>query len=138
MKTKKTHMTPTAAERRALDPKSINQRLYDQVDVLLKQLERGGDEIVTLKERIAALIAIGRVQIMFVGLRKEKFDDDAGRAGSAVRKYAGAFAADDARRRTQRARADAADDSAGLGGNGEGGHPYGDDEDDGADPDLTV
>lgn len=70
-----------------LDPKNINGRLYAQVSELLTQLETS--EHITIKERIAALIAIGRVQTIFVGLRKEKSGDDT--AGSTVRKYAGAF-----------------------------------------------
>lgn len=79
-----------------LDPKSINARLYNQVSELLTQLETG--EHVTLKERIAALVAIGRMQVIFLNLRlKDKADDTA--AGSTVRKYTTAFQAHDARRR---------------------------------------
>lgn len=70
-----------------LDPLGINIRLYNQVSEVLHHLEN--DERVTLKERIAALVVIGRIQVMFMGLRKEKIDDTS--AGSSVRKYATAF-----------------------------------------------
>lgn len=87
-----------------LDPKNINARLYNQVDAVLSYLEaRDNDEEgvrVTLKERIAALIAIARIQTAFVSLRKEKVPDD-DVPGSAVRKYATAFA-NDGRRRAAR------------------------------------
>ena len=86
---------------RALDPKSVNSRLYNQIDVMLTDLEQG--EHITLKERIAALIAIAKIQVVFVALRKEKTDDD-GERGSAVRKYAGAFKADEPRGRKAGAR----------------------------------
>lgn len=88
-----------------LDPKNVNGRLYDQIDILLSYLEERDaaaedDGVrVTLKERIAVLIAIARIQVAFVGLRKEKTPDD-DVPGSAVRKYATAFA-NDARRRTK-------------------------------------
>ena len=49
----------------------------------------------TLKERFQALMAIARIQYVFVNLRKEKFDEPA--AGSAVRKYATAFKNDTGR-----------------------------------------
>ena len=86
----------------ARDPANINGRLYRQLDLVLEGLEDPErHEKVTLKERIAALIAIGRLQVIFMGLRKEKTDDHAGTAGSAVRKYAGAFADDNRRRKTR-------------------------------------
>ena len=78
-----------------LDPLKINERLYRQVAELLKQLEE--NEHVTLKERFQALMAIARIQYVFVNLRKEKIADAA--TGSAVRKYATAFAKNDPRRR---------------------------------------
>lgn len=78
-----------------LDPLSINVRLYHQVSEMLTQLENSPN--ITLKERIAALIAIGRIQVIFTALRKEKIDD--GSSGSSVRKYATAFKTHDARRR---------------------------------------
>lgn len=88
------------------DPKKVNSRLYDQVDQILMMLEaepEDGQPRITLKERIAALIAIARIQVAFVGLRKEKPQDDEHAAGSKVRAYAGAFA-DDAGGRKKRAR----------------------------------
>jgi hypothetical protein len=84
---------------RTLDPENINGRLYKQVAALLTQLEAG--EHITIKERIAALVAIGRIQTIFVGLRKEKNADES--AGSTVRKYATAFK-NDAGRGKKRAR----------------------------------
>jgi hypothetical protein len=84
-----------------LDPLSINVRLYHQVSEMLHQLENSPN--ITLRERIAALVAIGRIQVLFVNLRKEKFDDAS--AGSSVRKYATAFKTHDARRRKAIARA---------------------------------
>jgi hypothetical protein len=84
------------------DPKDLRGRLYNQIDLLLGQLEdpdRSGR--ITLRERVTALIAVGRLQIMFVAMRKEKAPDDTV-AGSSVRKYATAFA-NDARRGTKRA-----------------------------------
>lgn len=84
-----------------LDPKNVNSRLYNQIDALLTQLETG--EHITLKERVAALIAVGRLQLVFATLRKgDKADEPA--AGSAVRKYAQAFSANDTRRRKAPAR----------------------------------
>lgn len=85
------------SNQKALDPQNINSRLYNQIDILLTQLETG--EHITLKERIAAMIAVARIQVAFVGLRKEKVPDDVV-AGSTVRKYATAFA-NDARRRAK-------------------------------------
>ena len=78
-----------------LDPLSINVRLYHQVSEMLHQLENSPN--ITLRERIAALVAIGRIQVLFVNLRKEKFDDAS--AGSSVRKYATAFKTHDTRGR---------------------------------------
>lgn len=74
------------------DPLNVNARLYNQIAALLDELEakpkKGGSPI-GIRERIAALIAIGRIQTIFVGLRKES---GSGRnAGSSVRKYASAF-----------------------------------------------
>ena len=107
---------------RPVDPHNINARLQNQVAQLLTQLEEG--EHITLRERVQALVAIGRVQIMFVGLRKEKADEPD--RGSAVRKYASAFAANDARRRKAGAgsleavRAEDAEIAAAFGGDDDG------------------
>jgi hypothetical protein len=81
-----------------LDPKSVNSRLYNQISILLDELENTESIKITIRERIAALIAIGRIQGMFMALRKEKTGDDA-IVGSKVRKYAGSFKANDARGR---------------------------------------
>ena len=72
---------------RPLDPLNVNGRLYQQMSYLLDQVET--DPAITFRERLAAVIAIGRIQVMFVNLRKESSDD--GTSGSAVRKYATAF-----------------------------------------------
>ena len=84
-----------------LDPHNINVRLAKQVSEMLRQLEEDRD--VTLKERYMALMAIGRLQVIFTTLRKEKVDEP--ERGSAVRQYEGAFKAHDARRRKTNARA---------------------------------
>jgi hypothetical protein len=78
-----------------LDPLGINVRLYNQISEILHELET--NDHVTLKERVASLLVIGRIQVIFMGLRKEKINDTS--AGSSVRKYATAFKAHDARGR---------------------------------------
>jgi hypothetical protein len=85
-----------------LDPLSVNNRLYKQIARLLDQLEAKDSEI-TIPQRINALIAVGRVQIMFSNLRKaeSRERDDAG-AGSEVRKFEAAFARTNASRRRAR------------------------------------
>ena len=80
-----------------IDPLGLNARLYRQVSRLLDDLESDNFEEITIRERIAALIAIGRIQTVFVALRKENKDGDPRTAGSAVRKYARAFKTDGAR-----------------------------------------
>src|SRR5580698_442366 len=50
----------------------------------------------TTPQRISALIAVGRILTIFATLRKSDFDY--GNSGSAVRKYAAAFARPDAAR----------------------------------------
>jgi hypothetical protein len=83
------------------DPLQINARLYRQVSRLLDDLEappvkkgRGKDaeevEKVTVRERIAALTAIARIQQAFIVLRAEESGNER-KSGSAVRKYASAF-----------------------------------------------
>jgi hypothetical protein len=83
-----------------LDPHKINERLARQVSMLLDQLEQG--EHVTLRERFSALMAIARIQYVFVSLRKERFDEPA--AGASVRKYQTAFSKNDARGRKKGSR----------------------------------
>jgi hypothetical protein len=76
------------------DPLNVNARLYRQISVLLEQMEDpDAGKKLTVRERIAALTAIGRIQVLFVGLRKEK--NNVG-SGSSVKKYSGAFAKPDA------------------------------------------
>jgi hypothetical protein len=73
-----------------IDALKVNERLYRQIAKVLDDLEQRGDEL-TIRDRIAALVAVGRIQTIFVSLRKEHQEDD--NAGAAVRKYAGAFKA---------------------------------------------
>lgn len=95
----------------AHDPLAINSRLYKQIGRLLDDLEAADvKETLDIKERIAALIAIGRIQTIFVALRKEDFGGSA-RSGASVRKYSRAFSKKDAgggRATSKRARAGAA------------------------------
>jgi hypothetical protein len=80
------------------DPEDVNKRLYMQVSALLTQLEeRESRAKITMRERIAALIAVGRLQQVFAALRKANPHDP--NRGSQVRKYATAFEPDAARRR---------------------------------------
>jgi hypothetical protein len=79
---------------KADDPLDLNGRLYRQLGKLLDDMERADrDELMTMPQRISALIAVARVQKMFQDLRKGEFN--AG-AGSAINKYAAAFATPDA------------------------------------------
>lgn len=79
------------------DPLSVKDRLYGQISRLLDDLESADrDEMMTMPQRISALIAVGRVLTIFAALRKG--DYDYGNTGSAVRKYAAAFARPDAAR----------------------------------------
>lgn len=74
----------------ARDPLDLNWRLYQQLGKLLDDMEAADrDETMTFPQRISAMIAIGRVQKMFVDLRKGDFNVG---AGSAVEKYTTAFA----------------------------------------------
>ena len=74
-----------------LDPLNVNDRLYRQIARLLDQLEAQDEEGgITIPQRINALIAVGRVQIMFANLRKAAAND-ASDPGSEVRKYSQAF-----------------------------------------------
>ena len=84
---------PQSSNPTTADPLNVNARLYAQIARLLDQLEaedaEGG---ITIPQRINALIAVGRVQIMFASLRKAAAND-ASDPGSEVRKYASAFQA---------------------------------------------
>jgi hypothetical protein len=73
------------------DPLSVNARLYAQIARLLDDMEAADrDDKMTMPQRINALIAVGRIQIMFSALRKA-MNNDPINAGEAVRKYAAAF-----------------------------------------------
>lgn len=88
-----------AKEINQLDPLRVNERLYKQIARLLDQLEAKDSEI-TIPQRINALIAVGRVQIMFSTLRKAvNRERDDSNAGSEVRKFEAAFARTNASRR---------------------------------------
>ena len=78
-----------------LDPLGVNAELYYQGAEMLRLLRT--DPHLTARERIAIFLAVARVQVMFVGLRKEKLDEPS--AGATVRKYAAAFKAHDSRGR---------------------------------------
>lgn len=72
------------------DPLDVNARLYRQIARLLDEMESADmNDTMTFPQRISALIAIGRIQKIFVDLRKGDYD---GSAGSEIRKYAAAFA----------------------------------------------
>jgi hypothetical protein len=71
------------------DPLDLTGRLYKQLGKLLDDMEAADrDEKMTMPQRISALIAVGRVQKMFLDLRKG--DLNAG-AGTTVSRYAAAF-----------------------------------------------
>lgn len=69
------------------DTYNIRPRLLRQVSVLLTQLEDG--EHITLRERVQALVAIGRMEQIFVALKKAEPDESD--RGTAVRKYETVF-----------------------------------------------
>lgn len=92
-----------------VDPLNVNTRLYNQIARLLDELEdRDARQNLDIKERIAAMIAIGRIQTIFLNLRLKENTGGTG-SGSAVKRYAAAFK-NDARRGATRARSAAADD----------------------------
>ena len=79
------------------DPLNINARLYGQIGKLLDDLEREDrEDIMTRPQRISALIAVGRILTIFASLKKADYEN--GNTGSAVQKYAAAFARPDAAR----------------------------------------
>jgi hypothetical protein len=90
------------------DPFDIDHRLQRQAHELLIQMEGSDGYEVTLRERIAALIAIGRIRDREI---KRAANDDSER-GTTVRKYAEAFSANAAGGGADRERddADALDD----------------------------
>ena len=88
-----------------LDPLKVNARLYKQIARLLDDLEDGDNRNeITIPQRINALIAIGRIQGMFAGLRKAARDESDQPTGGAVRKFATAFKTNAPRGRTGAAR----------------------------------
>ena len=69
----------------------MNGRLYRQLGKLLDDMEAADrDDRMTMPQRVSALIAVARVQIMFNTIRKGEISD--GTEGSAVRRYSQAFA----------------------------------------------
>jgi hypothetical protein len=94
------------------DPEDVNKRLYMQVSALLTQLEERESRVkITMRERIAALVAVGRLQQVFAALRKANPHDP--NRGAQVRKYATAFASDGPRRRAASAGSDDGAESSG-------------------------
>ena len=94
------------------DPLNINARLYGQIGRLLDDLESDDrDDVMTTPQRISALIAVGRILTIFASLKKADYEH--GNTGSAVRKYAAAFARPDAARGGTRL---AGSNSVGFGG----------------------
>lgn len=82
-------VTTTKKTKIAGDPLDLNGRTYKQLSKLLDDMEAADrDETMTFPQRIAALIAVARVQKMFQDIRKS--ETYAG-AGSAITKYAEAF-----------------------------------------------
>jgi hypothetical protein len=76
------------------DPLDVNLRLYRQIARLLDDIEAADrDERMTMPQRISALIAVGRIQVLFANLRKASIND--GSSGSKVRLYSEAFAKTD-------------------------------------------
>lgn len=78
------------------DTYNIRPRLLRQVSVLLSQLEAGAH--ITLRERVQALVAIGRIEQIFVALKKAEPDES--NRGATVTKYATAFTDAASRRKT--------------------------------------
>lgn len=78
------------AKAEQLDPSDINGRLYKQNALMMDHLEKA--KRMPDDERLKLMAAIGKVQQILMTLRKEHKDDGPA-AGSAVRRYASAFAA---------------------------------------------
>jgi hypothetical protein len=79
-----------------LDPYNIRPRLMKQVSMLLGQLETS--EHITVRERVQALVAISRIEQIFLMIRIKE-PDEPDRSGTVVKKYAAAFANADGRRK---------------------------------------
>jgi hypothetical protein len=84
------------------DPLNVNARLYRHISMLLDELDRP-DCGLTAPQRVQSIIAIGRVMIMQMNLRKESSDDQF--TGSAVREATKAFGSNAANRRKSAGRA---------------------------------
>jgi len=69
--------------------RSVNDRLAAQIDLLLDDLESNTLDI-TFPQRLSALVAIGRIQTIFLTLRIK--EPQGGGTGTSVRKFAEAFA----------------------------------------------
>lgn len=100
-------MAKTRSVAKPIDPLNVDARLYEQVSLLLDQLQDPG---VSIRERIMALAAIARIRISYVKLNDNQ---DSADAGSTLRKYSEAFANNAITGRGKRPRrATAADDAA--------------------------
>lgn len=70
---------------------SINDRLTHQIEILLDQMETGELDI-TFPQRLNALIAIGRIQVMFATLKKvAHYYEQSDTGGAKIREYSSAF-----------------------------------------------
>jgi hypothetical protein len=78
------------------EPYDLSARIYDRMCSLIDQWEE-----MNIRERIATLTAISRIQIAFDKLKstKESNGRDQSAPGSAVKRYERAFQANAARRR---------------------------------------
>lgn len=76
------------------DPLHVVQRLYKQLDGLLNDMEGAErNDLMTMPQRISGMIALARIMKMMQDIRRGDLD---ARAGTAVNKYAAAFASPDA------------------------------------------
>ena len=71
-----------------LDPHHIRPRLLKQVSKLLTMMEE--QDHLTVRERVQALVAISRIEQIFLMIRIKE-PDESDRAGAVVKKYAAAF-----------------------------------------------
>lgn len=78
------------------DPKNVNGRLYDAISILLDNFED-----MTVREQVATVAAIARIQVLFIKLREERDEpkSEPARDGIEVKRFAKAFAANANRRR---------------------------------------
>lgn len=78
--------TMKKARNTSSDPHNIERRLENLIHVHLLDMEEN-PEMFAAKERLATIAAIG----MFLNRKYGWGEDESGNAGSAVRKYSGAF-----------------------------------------------